>query len=64
MILTEVITTVSVIQDYINIDKKKKKKRGKKSECPYSLSVNNFPEFMRVSEVCMLLIVVSTLLTK
>ena len=43
---------------------KEEEKREKKSECRYSLSVNNFPEFMRVSEVCMLLIVVSTLLTK
>ena len=33
-------------------------------EKSYSLSVNNFPEVMRVSEVCMLLIVVNTLLTK
>ena len=43
---------------------KEEEKREKKSECRYSLSVNNFPEFMRVSEVCMLLIVVNTLLTK
>ena len=51
MILTKVLTTVSVIQDYINIHKKKRKE--KRSECHHSLWVNNFPEFMRVSEVCM-----------
>ena len=30
MILTEVITTVSVIHEYINIDKKKKEREEKK----------------------------------
>ena len=30
MILTKVLTTVSVIHDYINTDKKKKKKRERK----------------------------------